>query len=446
MRAAIDLFRYERRASVFFGALTQSSLGNGAGYVALLLIAYARFESPWAISIVLLADLLPAMLLGPIFGALADRFSRRACLVASDLLRAGAFTGIAVVDSFEATVALAVVAGTGTGLFTPAALASLPSLVVRDRLPAATSVYGVISDLGYTLGPALAGGLLLIGGAETVMLVNGATFLVSALVLAGLRFGAAPAGAHGASLDRTVLQAAGDGVRAARALAGIPTILLASSMAFLFVGIFNVAELLFARDVLGTSEAGFSFLVAVFGLGFIAGSLAGASGGALPRLKHRYLLGLAVMGGGFLAAGTSPSVAVAAIAFAGTGFGNGLVLVYERLLMQATVPDALAGRVFGIKDSLASWAFGIGFLAGGGLIELTDVRLVIVLAGVGGLLAWLAAVIALRGVWDEEGEDIRGAPLGGHAHPIGQSTLLGQDRPDPVGAGDDWLSLLDDLK
>lgn len=445
MRAAIDLFRHERRAVVFFATLTQSSLGTGAGYVALLLVAFSRFDSPWAISIVLLADLLPAMLLGPIFGAAADRFSRRSCVVASDLLRAVAFTGIAVANSFEATVAFAVLAGTGTGLFTPAALASLPSLVSKPRLPAATSVYGAISDVGFTAGPALAAGLLLVLEPEAIVLINGVTFGLSALVLAVLRFGPAPGHQEGSTQSASLMGAAADGVRAARRLAGISTILLASSLAFFFVGMFNVAELPFAEDVLGTTGAGFSMLVAVFGLGFIAGSLAGARGGALPALKRRYLLGLAVMGAGFLASGLAPSVAVAALTLTVTGFGNGLVLVYERLLIQATVPDEMSGRIFGIKDSLASWAFGVAFLAAGVIVEFAGVREAIVVSGAGGLVAWVAASWALRDVWNTEDEAVREPGLGRGAHTTGDG-VLGQDRPDAVGAGEHGLALLDDLK
>ena len=166
MRRAIEVLRHERRARVFFAALAQSSLGNGAAYVALLLIALDRLDSAWAISAVLIADLLPAMVLGPLFGAIADRFSRRACCVVADLLRAGAFGGIALVDSFEATVALALVAGVGTALFTPAALSALPSLVEKQRLAPATALFGMFSDLGFTVGPVLAAVGLLLGGPE----------------------------------------------------------------------------------------------------------------------------------------------------------------------------------------------------------------------------------------------------------------------------------------
>ena len=218
--------------------------------------------------------------------------------------------------------------------------------------------------------------------------------------------------------------------------------LVASSFAFLFVGIFNVGELLFARGELGTTKVGFSVLVALFGLGFIVGSLSAAAGGTLPLLKRRYLLGLLVMGGGLLASGIAPGIAVASVTFAAAGFGNGLVIVYERLLIQARVPDAMAGRVFGLKDGLTAWAFGIGFVVAGGLIELIGVRSAILLAGAGTVLAWVAATVMLRRVWLDDSEGMTGAL---------DRDLLGdaagrEDRADLVGARDHWLTLLDDLK
>ena len=86
----------------------------------------------------------------------------------ADVLRAVAFLGIALVDSFAGTVSLALLAGAGTGLFSPAALAAVPSLVEAERLPAATSLYGAITDLGSSQGPALAA-VLLFGGPEVIL-------------------------------------------------------------------------------------------------------------------------------------------------------------------------------------------------------------------------------------------------------------------------------------
>ena len=135
LRPIRDLLRYEPQSRAFFAAHAQSSLGTGAGYVALLVLAYERLESPWAISLVLLADFLPSMFLGPIFGAAADRWSRRWCAALADVARALAFVSLAFFDGFGITLALALLAGVGTGLFRPAVMAGLPSLVSPAGCP-----------------------------------------------------------------------------------------------------------------------------------------------------------------------------------------------------------------------------------------------------------------------------------------------------------------------
>lgn len=403
MSEVIHLFTRERRARVYFGVLAQSALGNGAGYVALLLIAYDRWRSPWAITLVLLADLVPAMLLGPLFGAAADRWSRKWCMILSDVLRMVAFLGIALVDSIGATLVLALVAGCGTGMYTPAALAALPGLVDRRRLPAATSVYGAVADLGFTAGPALAAVVLLFASPEGLTAANGVTFGISAILLAALRFGAAPErpGPKPASL----FAEAREGLAATAGLAGIRALLGVSAGALFFAGLFNVAELPFAEDVLGRGDVGYSLLATAFGVGFIAGSLTGSRGGAPSVLKRRYQLGLLVLGVGFLGAAISSKFGLALAAFAVGGIGNGMLLVFERLLIQAAVPDHLSGRVFGVKDALSAWAFGTAFICAGGLITLIGVRELLVVAGCGGVLAFAYSVHALSGVFKDAPAD-----------------------------------------
>lgn len=403
MRATLDLLRHERVARVYYAVLAQSALGNGAGYVALLVIAYDRFNSAWAIGLVLLADLVPAMLLGPVFGAAADRWSRRRCMVVSDVIRAVAFVGVALVDSFAATFALALLAGVGTGLFTPAALAAVPSLVRPERLPSATALYGAIMDLGFIAGPALAALVFLVGGPETILAGNAATFAISAVVLSRMRFGAAPAVEDPLQARPGLIREARDGLRALRGMAGIRAVVAGSGALLLFAGLFNVAELPFATDELDAGDAGFAVLAAVYGFGFVVGSLSGSRGGTLPVLKRRFLGGMGLVGAGFIACGVAPTLASALPAFALAGIGNGLILVYERLLIQTTVDDTLMARVFGVKDGLTAWAFAAAFLAAGGLIEALGVRTVLVVAGVGALVVWLVTSIALRATWERLG-------------------------------------------
>ena len=96
MRDALSFWRSHRDVRPFFLAHAQGAIGDGAGYVALLLLAYDRFGSAWAATALALADFGPAMLLGPLLGALVDRHGRLRSAIVSDAIRAVAFAGPAV--------------------------------------------------------------------------------------------------------------------------------------------------------------------------------------------------------------------------------------------------------------------------------------------------------------------------------------------------------------
>jgi MFS family permease len=398
MHATLRLLRSEPRARLFFASYAQSALGNGAGYVALIVLAYDRWHSAWAISLVLLADFIPAMLLGPLFGAAADRWSRRRVAILTDVARAVAFVGVALVGGFWATVAFALLAGAGTGLFTPAILAALPSLVDEERLPAATSLYGALTDVGRMVGPAIAAIGLVLASPEAVAFANGATFLVSALVLSGLRFGDRPARDPAAAPRESLLREAREGVSATSRMPGIRILILASSGLILFAAMLNVTELLVAER-LGSGDTGYSLLVAAAGLGFVVGSLAGASGAPLAELKRRYLGGILVMALGMALFGIAPVYVLALLGLGLTGMGNGLLLTHERLIFQRVVPDRIMGRAFALADTAGSWAFAIAFIGSGALLSQVGTRTVLLGAAVGAGLIWLGAAWALRDAW-----------------------------------------------
>jgi hypothetical protein len=105
---------------------------------------------------------------------------------------------------------------------------------------------------------------------------------------------------------------------------------------------------------------------------------------------------------GLLSLAVVPVLAAAFAVFAVIGWGNGLVIVHERLLMQRTVADALMGRAYAAADTLGSWAFAAAFLGAGAIVSLIGTRELFALAGVGGIAVWAAAIVGLRGEWREE--------------------------------------------
>jgi MFS family permease len=387
----------------------QSSIGNAIGYVALVLLAYDRFRSPWAISLVLLADFLPAIVLGPLFGAFADRHSRRLLAVSADLLRVASFVGLAVAGSFAATLVLALLAGVGTALYHPAAKSALAALA-GPRGDTAMGALVTIWSAASVAGPGLATGLLLTLSPSALLLVNAATFLISALVLRTLPLDeeeAAPEAVAAAPDDLNVAIVTGEpvvrpegdaalphgvwaGLRAARGVSGLSTVVGAGAAATLAFSLMNVAEPLLATDELKAGGAGFALLVCLYGMGSTVGTLHG-------RADLRFLVE-SLTGGGLLlwASAIAPSVPVAAVTFLATGLFAGAVMSSDHQLVARLAPPAIRGRVFGLKDSLDAVAFSTAFIAGGLIASFGNSRAVFGAAGASTLLVALLGAIALR--------------------------------------------------
>jgi MFS family permease len=396
--SVVEVLKYEPRARWFLLANVQSTIGSGAAVVALVVLAFARLPSPWAITLVLLADFLPTMLLGPIFGAVADRWSRRACAIVADLLRAVAFVGIGVIHSFEATVVLALVAGIGTALFSPAVLAALPSLAAPERGAAVTSLYSATRDIGRTLGPLIAAiGFPLIG-ADGLMIVNGATFAVSAGMLALVSFGRiedVPASGGG---YRALLREAREGLAVTARTPGVRIVLWGSTAVITSAAMINVGELLLARKI-GLDASGFAALMVISGAGVIIGSLSGRSGGPLFLLKRRYLIGTVLIAVAILSLSIADSFAVAAAGFFAHGFGNGVMNVYERLIFHAALSRRMMARAFAVLDTAGGWGFATAFIAAGAIIATIGVRPLFAIAGALGLIVCALSALAFRRVW-----------------------------------------------
>jgi MFS family permease len=396
------VWRSEPQARWFFAAHLQNALGTGAGYVALLVLAYDRLGSAWGATAVLLADLIPAMLLGPALGRLIDRHGRLRSAIAADLIGALAFAGIVFAHGAIPLIALALVAGVGSALFRPATCALLPGIVGERRLGAANGLFGAMRETGQLLGPALAAGLLLLAGPELIIGFNAVTFAASVLLLSRLRGHVRPV----ATCEEDEHEAMGS-VRSLLREPIVRSLVGTSGAVMLVAGATNVAELVIAQRDLGAGSTGFALLVSAFGCGMLAGSLLGARNDTCPRdsltergrddehVTNRYLTAIALLGLGLLGTGAAPALPFAMLAFAVAGAGNGLFLVTVRVLMQRLIPERLHGRAFGLQDAVDSWGFGAAILTGGALAASLGGRATFLLAGAFSLIVLFAAARAV---------------------------------------------------
>ncbi|HEY4830127.1 MAG TPA: MFS transporter, partial [Solirubrobacteraceae bacterium] len=247
------------------------------------------------------------------FGALADRVSRKRMLVFADLLRAGAFLGLAVIPSYGGTVALALLAGVGTAMFRPTANAALPGMVTDEQRSAATALYGANFSIGMTVGPALTALVALFGPPSAMLAVNGATFIVSAVLLSSISFGAgarSPAASEPESERTTLWASTVDGARSVAQRPGVPILLVIGAAAILAGALMNVAEPMLATGPLRAGNSGYSLLVTAYGGAMAIGSLASArAGSSVAWLRRCFVIGLALQGVGMIASSLAPSLA-----------------------------------------------------------------------------------------------------------------------------------------
>lgn len=188
---ALYAFR-SRDFRLLWSARTVSLIGDGAFLIALGWRTTTLTGSATSLAIVLMAHsiaLLATILIG---GALADRYSRRGMMIASDLARVVIMGALALLDvsgdlSFGLLLALAVAFGAADGFFYPAAGGIVPLVVESHELASANTLIGVSRQASFVVGPALAGSIYGVAGSETVFALNAVTFLVSALLLVPAR-------------------------------------------------------------------------------------------------------------------------------------------------------------------------------------------------------------------------------------------------------------------
>jgi MFS family permease len=373
-----------------FLATTVSGLGTWLAVIALTVDVYDRTHSPEWVSALLIADFLPAVVIGLAFGPLVDRFSRRRLMVGADLVSVGVFVALLFANAPGQIVALAAVAGFATGFFRPATYAGLPNLVEPDDLPAANSLLRSTANLTTVFGTLIGGVVVAATGPHVSYAINAASFALSALLLTGIPSGQMEE--HGERPPReSYFQELKSGFSLVLRSRPLLAVFVSWNLIMLANACVNVAEIVLAKVTFDSGSFGFGLLWAGSGLGMVVGSLYASS-----WLEHRsvsfvYCASLGLMTVGTLAAALSPNVWVGAASMALAGSGNGAAIVCNSLIVQRGAPDHLRGRAFTTIMSVNFALLGFGMALAGPITAAVGARWTYGLAAV---LSLVAAVVA----------------------------------------------------
>lgn len=359
-------------------------VGHWAYLVAVSVFAY-NVGGAGAVGLVIVIRTVPAALVAPFAAVLADRYSRVAVMVTSNLARAAliALAGVCVaVDAPALTVyvivGLAMLIGTP---FRPALAAVTPSVArTPAELTAANAVSSTLESIGYFVGPALAGLLLAAASPDIVFFLTAALFALSALVISRVE---APAHAGSAEGGRRsgILAEALVGFRTVGGDSRLRILLGLFSAQTLVAGALTVLIVVMAFELLDLGESGVGWLNSSIGVGALVGSIAALSLAGMRRLSPAFIGGVVLWGLPLVAIGIWSDPAVAIVLLAVVGAGNSLVDVAAFTLIQRAVPDEVLARVFGVIQFLWISTFGLGGLLIVPLIDWLGADVALIVAG-----------------------------------------------------------------
>lgn len=359
-----------------WGGQAVSQLGSQITVLALPLLAVlALGATPVQMGVLVAAETAPFLLAGLLAGVWVDRLRRRPILIAADLGRAALLLGLPLLAwsgqlRIEHLYAVGFLVGLLTVFFEVAVQAYLPSLVSREQLVDANGKLQTTRSAAQIAGPGLAGVLVQLWTAPVALVLDAASFLVSALGLWRIR--AVEPEPEPVAATASVWQEAREGLR----------VVVASPLLRAFAGKAATGNLGFQLIMTvfvlyGTRGLGLN--AAHIGLIFAAGSMGNLLGALLAeRTAARIGAGPAIVGGSGLAAvgllllplAQGPKELVVPLLALGLfvdGLGSIVADVHMLSIQQAITPDRLQGRVNATTRFLTWGILPVGGLLGGTL-------------------------------------------------------------------------------
>jgi MFS family permease len=373
-----------------------SLIGNWAYGVALVVYAFDQGGAT-AVGIVALLRFLPSAFVSPFTAILGDRLPRLRLMLSSDLLRAAAMFGMAIVAAVDGPAAvvygLAVAATLVATAYVPAERAVLPKLAeTPEELTAANVVTSTVDSISSFLGPALGGLLLAATSTSAVFAVNGLTFLWSgALIALIVRSTPDPRpSVIDAGPARNPFADLFAGVALVARQPGPRFVVLLTAAQTLVYGALTVLTVVLALELLDIGEAGIGLLNSAVGIGGLLASLAAFSLIGRGGLGTVFAIGVALWGIPLILVGAWPEVALVFFLYAVIGAANTLVDVAGLTILQRSVDDAIRARVFGVLQTLIILGIAIGAATAPVLIELAGAETAFIVTG-----ALLPVLVAL---------------------------------------------------
>ncbi len=377
-----------------------SRLGDWALAVALPISVFQITGSAAALGVMVMIEIIPSLLVGPIAGVFVDRWDRRKVMFAADILRGLMVLSLLVVRSADQLWIVYIVGFANAGLgtfFMPARLALLPTLLEESALLTTNSVFQSGLLLARLIGPALGGVLVVSVGASIAFTLDAASFFLSAVTIFVMSVPAI-VNTQIPTDERRFYGELLDGLKLLRRNRVLSSVLLVWAILMFSAGSIAAMLVVFVEQALRGTANDFGVLLSLQGLGMGIGAILTASFRARMSTLSIFKGGLLLFGPLFLVGANATSVAAAGFIVCLMGMAMSSVAIADQTIFQQQAPDAYRGRIMAINESVTSFAVLIAAGLSGVIAELIGVRVLFNLAALLAIGAAGVAVLLLPGV------------------------------------------------
>jgi len=366
-----------------------------------------------SVALALVLQVLPQTLVGPTAGVVNDRLRRKHVMIAADLIRFGVVLSMMLVRS-RSTVWLVyplLLAETSmAAFFEPARSAVIPNITSDAEVLVANTLSSATWSVNLLIGASVGGVVAAFFGRDTVFILNALSFLLSAILIGGMRF-AEPHAESSPSLrfrDLVDFSPMREGFRYIRSHPTLFPAVFAKAGELMVGPSWVIFTVMGAREfavhgrgisAAGGAMLGMSILLGGRGIGAMVGPVIGArwAGRSDRRLRLGILLGYITISVGYCILGFSRTVWMAAGCAMLAHAGGSTVWVFSTTLLQLHTEDRFRGRVFAADLGLGSLSFAVtAYLAGLLLDHGFTVRTVATNVGLAMLIPATALALMLR--------------------------------------------------
>ena len=403
---AAPSFRRALASRPFFLLWTSQLVSQSGDFifdVALLWLVLQTTGSVFAVTLAVVATIVPTVVLGPVLGVYVDRWPRRTILIGTNVAEGvlvAALSGLVLAHAADLVLIVAIVFSLGVGgqFVRVASNAMVPQTVATADLTTANSLLSFSNATTQVVGLSVGGVVVALFGVTLPIAYDAITFFVAAAIVTAIAATVGrPEPVPDGGSDRFVDQFA----EGFRYVVGQRYLLelIAVGLVVNFAG--NAAFALwapYADLVLHGGAATYGFLGAMIAVGAIVGAVVVGKVNVRPIAGSLLFGGLFGFGAFVIGLGLTRSIPLALGEAFGVGFLSSVINIPLLTAVQARVPARLMGRAMSVLFGLILAAAPFGAFFAGSLAVATSIEFVYVAAGSLVLVAGAVGVVLMREV------------------------------------------------